>query len=266
MNFTTVQEAVAPSITADPSNQTVTAGQTATFTASASDGNPTPTTVQWQVSTDGVNFSPIAGATSTTLTLTNTTTAQNGSEYEAVFSNAAGLSVGTSPATLTVSAAVLTSIAVTPANPSVSAGQTEQFTATGTYSDNSTQNLTSSVTWASATPTVASISSTGLAQSLATGTTNITATLGGVTSPARHTHRHHGGADLDRRDPGQPDLAKGLTEQFTATGTYSDGTTADLTSQVTWASATPRSPASAAPVWPSRSPPARRISPQPWAA
>ena len=45
--------------------------------------------------------------------------------------------------------ASLVSIAVTPANPSIGKGATQQFTATGTYSDSSTQNLTSSVTWSS---------------------------------------------------------------------------------------------------------------------
>src|SRR5208337_4488180 len=57
--------------------------------------------------------------------------------------------------TLTVTAATLNSIAVTPGFPSVAAGLSEQFTATGTYTDGSTQNLTNSVTWASATLTTA---------------------------------------------------------------------------------------------------------------
>ena len=58
LSFTTVQEAQAPTVTTQPASQTVTAGQTATFTAAAS-GNPTPT-VQWQVSTDsGSTFSDI---------------------------------------------------------------------------------------------------------------------------------------------------------------------------------------------------------------
>ena len=83
---------------------------------------------------------------------------------------------------LTVTAAVLESIAVTPANPSIAKGTTQQFTATGTYSDNSTQDLTSQVTWASATTSVATISSAGLGdRPSATGTSTITATLGGVT-------------------------------------------------------------------------------------
>ena len=51
---------------------------------------------------------------------------------------------------ITIIAAVptLTSIAVTPANPTIQFGGTQQFAATGTYSDGSTQNLTGSVTWA----------------------------------------------------------------------------------------------------------------------
>src|SRR5207237_6636066 len=63
---------------------------------------------------------------------------------------------------LTVSAAVLQSIGVTPANPSVPKGLTQQFTATGTYSDSSTQDLTTQVTWATA-------STSGSTRATATG-------------------------------------------------------------------------------------------------
>ena len=78
-----------PVITTQPSDQTVNAGGTATFTAAA-DGNPTPT-VQWQLSTNGgTTFSPISAATSTTYSFT-ATTAENGDEYEAVFTNTAGI-------------------------------------------------------------------------------------------------------------------------------------------------------------------------------
>jgi hypothetical protein len=84
-----------------PANQTVTAGQTATFTAAAS-GSPTPT-VQWQLSTNGGStWGNIAGATATTFAVTNTTTSQSGSEYRAVFTNSAG-SATSNAATLTVS-------------------------------------------------------------------------------------------------------------------------------------------------------------------
>jgi hypothetical protein len=93
------QTNVPPSITTQPSNQTAVAGATATFTAVAN-GTPTPT-VQWQVSTDGVHYANISGATSTTLTLANVTAAMNGNLYEAVFTNVAGTAT-TDRATLTV--------------------------------------------------------------------------------------------------------------------------------------------------------------------
>ena len=75
----------------------------------------------------------------------------------------------------------LVSIAVTPGNPSVIAGKTQQFTATGTFSDSSTQDLTNSVVWASQTTTVATINSTGLASTLIVGSSTISATFGSVT-------------------------------------------------------------------------------------
>jgi len=83
---------------------------------------------------------------------------------------------------LTVTGPALQSIAVTPANPSITKGSTQQFTATGTYSDNSTQNLTAQVTWNSSAPAVATISATGLATAVGAGTSTITASLVGVLS------------------------------------------------------------------------------------
>jgi hypothetical protein len=76
----------------------------------------------------------------------------------------------------------LTSIAITPMNPSVYPGNTQQFVATGTYSDSSTQNITTAVTWSSSNTAVATIgASTGLASTLAPVTTTISATQGSVT-------------------------------------------------------------------------------------
>jgi hypothetical protein len=91
-----------PTITTQPGNQAVTAGQTATFTAAAT-GSPTPT-VQWQMSTAGSGtFSNVSGATSTTLSFT-TALSQNGNQYLAVFTNSAG-TAPTTAATLTVNPA-----------------------------------------------------------------------------------------------------------------------------------------------------------------
>ena len=74
----------------------------------------------------------------------------------------------------------LNSIAVTPANSTISVGASQQFTATGTYSDGSTKNITSQVTWSSSTTSVATISSSGLANAVSTGSSTITASLGGI--------------------------------------------------------------------------------------
>ena len=55
----------------------------------------------------------------------------------------------TGSTSLTVTAATLVSIGVTPADPSIADGTAQQFTATGVYSDASTQDLTAQVTWSS---------------------------------------------------------------------------------------------------------------------
>ncbi len=133
--------------------------------------------------------------------------------------------------------ATLQSIAVTPANPSIVKGQTEQFTATGTYSDNSTQNLTNSVTWASATTSVATINSTGLATSVGVGTSNISATMGSIVGSTVLTVTSPTLVSI-AVTPANPTVPKGTSQQFTATGTYSDTTTQNITTTVTWASAT----------------------------
>ncbi len=94
---------VKPDVTAQPSNQIVSVGDTATFKVSAV-GALEPT-VQWQVSTDGgKTFSNLTGATSTTLSITNATAAMNQYRYEAVFTNATA-SATTTAASLTVARA-----------------------------------------------------------------------------------------------------------------------------------------------------------------
>jgi hypothetical protein len=83
-----------PEIVADPASQTVPSGTTATFTAEAL-GSPAPS-VQWQVSTDGgLTFTNVPGATATTLTLTNPTTALSGDLYQAVFRSGSAVATST---------------------------------------------------------------------------------------------------------------------------------------------------------------------------
>lgn len=83
-----------------------------------------------------------------------------------------------------VAGPTLVSIAITPTNPTLSVTATTNLTAIATYSDNSTQNVTSTATWASAIPAVAMVSSAGVVTGVAAGTANITARSGGITSNA----------------------------------------------------------------------------------
>jgi hypothetical protein len=87
----------------------------------------------------------------------------------------------------TPGAPALSSLAVTPSNPSIANGTTQQFNAIATYSDGSTKDLTSTVTWSSSIPSVATISSTGLASSVAVGQTTIQAAVGPVSGSTTMT-------------------------------------------------------------------------------
>jgi hypothetical protein len=84
---------------------------------------------------------------------------------------------GSNSTTNTQPTPTLNSITVTPASPSVTVGQTQQFKATGTYSDNSTKDVTGLATWNSSDTTIATIASSGLATSLKAGSVTITGTL-----------------------------------------------------------------------------------------
>ncbi|MGD0915175.1 MAG: DUF3443 family protein [Thermodesulfobacteriota bacterium] len=131
----------------------------------------------------------------------------------------------------------LVSIAVAPSNPSIVLGTTEQFRATGTYSDSSTRNLTTSVTWSSSAGSVAIISnarrSKGKATSGAGGTTTIAARLRRVSGSTTLTVITLVSIAVQ---PASPSIVLGTTEQFTATGTYSDNSTRNLTASVIWSS------------------------------
>jgi hypothetical protein len=93
----------------------------------------------------------------------------------------------TSKTTTTFTGApVLNSIAVTPnPPPSLSKGHTLQFKAVGSYSDGTTADITSRVTWTSDNTSAAAIDNSGLATGVEAGIANVTAALDGITSPAQ---------------------------------------------------------------------------------
>ena len=168
----------------NPSN----VGQSVTFTANVVPqygGIPTGTVTFYDgttlLKTVGVNEGEAKYTTKTLTVGTHTITATYGSSTSFEGSTSA-------PLTQTVNIApTLSSIAVAPVNSVLGVGASEQFTAYGTYSDGSSQNITSSVTWRSSNTLVATIAPGGLATAVATGSTTITAVSGPVSGTAALT-------------------------------------------------------------------------------
>jgi len=117
---------VAPSITTQPSNQTVFAGQKATFSVSAN--GTSPLSYQWRKS-----GTAISGATSASYTTPAETTSDSGVLFSVVVSNSVG-NVTSNSATLTVNPDPAPAITSQPASQTITAGQTATFlvTASGT--------------------------------------------------------------------------------------------------------------------------------------
>ena len=153
----------------------------------------------------------------------------------------------------TTPAPKLLSIALQPVSPyDLSVGTTMHFFAYGTYSDNAVTNITSHVTWNSDNSNIAYIDVSGLVTGEAAGQANITASMDGITSPAVSLPVIISAATPSSTTPGpalisiaitQPStlsinliLAYQKTQQFVATGSYSDGSKKDITTLVTWTS------------------------------
>jgi hypothetical protein len=134
----------------------------------------------------------------------------------------------------------LRSIEVNPSAESneIEVGQYLQFTAIGTFDDDTTADITENVSWESSDTTVANINSAGLAKGVSEGTTNITASMDEVTSEAAALTVTAATVTLETIiiEPPTAEIAVGAVQQFNATGIYSDDTTADLTSDVKWSS------------------------------
>jgi uncharacterized protein YjdB len=138
--------------------------------------------------------------------------------------------------TLTVTSATLLALEVTPTKPSIAIGRNQQFMATGIFSDNTAQDLTTQAAWTSSMPTIATVgASDGLASSVGAGTTTITATFGGKSGSTVLQVTNAVLEDIDI-EPAAPSIALGTSQQFTAMGIYSDGNKEDLTTAVSWSS------------------------------
>ena len=162
------------------------------------------------------------------------------------------LTLGLAACGTATTTSALSSIAVTPTSPAtLTVGSSQQFTATGTDSNGSTTDISYQVTWASSNTGVATIDSSGWVTPVAAGTTDITATLSGIASPSISlTVISLSAITVTPATPTALVMGSGL--QFTATGTYSDGSTANISSKVIWSSDTTGTQLSPLPVWPLR--------------
>ncbi len=129
----------------------------------------------------------------------------------------------------------LVGLEVTPANQVVPVGVPVQFTATGTFADDSILNLTSLVTWSSSEDLTVEIDELGRALGLSTGSVTISATLGPVQD---ETSLEIEDAVIEQLSvlPLNPDLPNGFALQFQAVGVFSNGTQQNLTSVANWES------------------------------
>jgi len=141
----------------------------------------------------------------------------------------------------------LTSIEVTPSNPSIALTTSQQFAALGNYPGNIMQDLTTAVTWSSSAASVAMISnangSQGLVTSGSTGMAAVSATLGSIKGSTIVTVTTAALVSITVT-PANPIISPvtpvtGTTQQFTAVGTYSNNVEQDLTTAVTWSSSAP---------------------------
>ncbi len=127
----------------------------------------------------------------------------------------------------------LVSTTVTPANASIQAQATQQFTATGAFNDASSKDITKSVSWASSDSNKATIQNSGLATGVAGGSVTITAMSAGKTGTATVTISPPPTLTSVDISPLNPTIAVNGTQQFFANGIYSDSSLQDVTQNAT---------------------------------
>ncbi len=168
--------------------------------------------------------------------LSGTPASGTGGTYNIMFTASNGVAPNaTQNFTLNVSSSVLRTITVAPANASVPAGLTQQFSATAHYSDGSTQDVTSGVTWTSSATFVARITSGGLATGVAQGRTTITAAQGSIRGSTTLTVIAPLLQSIDAR-PSNASIFTGQSQEYVALGHFSNGSAQNISDTVRWSS------------------------------
>lgn len=165
----------ASSVTVSSSTNPAPSASPVTFTAAVSPSAATGTVTFYDSSTS-LGTGTLGGGVAS---LTTSSLALGSHSITAVYGGDANYVSSTSPV-LTQSIKTLSSISLSPTNVSVPVGATQQFTATGTFSDATIGNITASVTWSSSATTVATVSTSGVATILDEGPTTVEASVGSI--------------------------------------------------------------------------------------
>ncbi|MUK36720.1 hypothetical protein GNP82_03940 [Aliivibrio fischeri] len=169
------------------------------------------------------------------VTITNVGLAQGAVEGEVIITGTLD-GVNSNEATLTVTAAVVRSLEITPELQSIPKGNQQQYAAKATYSDNSTLDVTARVSWSSSNTGIATITNTGLAQGVVEGEVTVMAALNGVNSNNATLNVSAAVIRTIEVTPDNSTIVIGNTQQYTAMGVYSDGTRNNISAQVDWSS------------------------------
>ncbi len=147
-------------------------------------------------------------------------------------------SVTSNPVSLSVSSASVNQIDLSATASTLAAGTKTQLTAVANYSDGSSQNISSLISWSSSDSNVATVDTNGEVTAVSPGTATITGSFGGQTSTLIITVTAATVSTIQISTP-LASLALGTNGQLRALATYSDNTVVDVTSQASWSSSSP---------------------------
>ncbi len=137
---------------------------------------------------------------------------------------------------LTVTNATVTQIQITPPSLTLAKGTKGKLTAIATYSDNSTQDVSSQVVWNSSNTGVATINLSGEVSAVSNGSATLTGRVGAVTSNGVSLSVTNASVNQIDLSATASTLAAGTKAQLTAVASYSDGSSQNITPLVSWSS------------------------------
>jgi hypothetical protein len=228
------------SIVVSPSDPTVPAGGQEQMTATGYFPNGTSANVtnvvNWSSSDPSVVSSEGDGLFQVSTTAGSDTATISASETNGVYGQGSLTTTAGLPASISLSSSL------PEGGDTIDLGHTTQLTATATYADGSTANVTSQMSWASNSPSVATVSSTGMVTGTSTAQDDLTATISGrlgsnfgevQASPITFVVSLDNPSSISIT-PNPVTLSRGGSESFTATGSYPDNFTANITSLAYW--------------------------------